>query len=274
MLREHLREFVYMAEMADLDSEFSFGSYYTLNIKITGFRDSFDRFVNEYLKEITNFTPKDQQLFETLKEKQKKDYANYFLNNPYQIAYNSITQALRDGSSLSPAEKLRDIDGVTLEDLVIYAKNWNRKVFMEFYVTGNMVEDHAVRIVKDIEKFVEERSTALSKSFIGAIRPVFLPLDKICAVEEVLKSDKETNNSLIVHYQYEKMSLETKVLQELAIAFVKEPAFDYLRTKEQLGYIVMALSDDHRGVLGLSILVQSNIKNTYELQKYISKFVN
>jgi len=36
----------------------------------------------------------------------------------------------------------------------------------------------------------------------------------------------------------------------------------------------MCLSDDHRGVLGLSILVQSNIKNTYELQTYVSKFVN
>jgi secreted Zn-dependent insulinase-like peptidase len=55
---------------------------------------------------------------------------------------------------------------------------------------------------------------------------------------------------------------------------VKEPAFDYLRTKEQLGYIVMCLQDDHRGVLGLSILVQSNVKNNYELQKYVSKFIN
>lgn len=68
--------------------------------------------------------------------------------------------------------------------------------------------------------------------------------------------------------------IRTKVLQELANSFVKEPAFDYLRTKEQLGYIVMCLQDDHRGVLGLSILVQSNVKNTYELQQYVSKFVN
>lgn len=36
----------------------------------------------------------------------------------------------------------------------------------------------------------------------------------------------------------------------------------------------MALSDDHRGVLGLSILVQSNVKNTYEIQTYVSKFIN
>jgi len=36
----------------------------------------------------------------------------------------------------------------------------------------------------------------------------------------------------------------------------------------------MCLPDDHRGVLGISILVQSNIKNTYELQKYVDKFIN
>ena len=36
----------------------------------------------------------------------------------------------------------------------------------------------------------------------------------------------------------------------------------------------MCLSDDHRGVIGLSILIQSNIKNTYQLQQYSHKFVN
>lgn len=36
----------------------------------------------------------------------------------------------------------------------------------------------------------------------------------------------------------------------------------------------MTLPDDHRGVLGFSILVQSNVKNTYELQQYVHKFIN
>ncbi len=71
------------------------------------------------------------------------------------------------------------------------------------------------------------------------------------------------NCSIIVHFQYEAFQVRTKVLQDLAQAFIKEPAFDYLRTKEQLGYIVMSLSDDNRGVLGMSILVQSNIKNSH-----------
>lgn len=49
--------------MADLDSDFSFSSYYTASIKIMGFRDSFDRFVSPYLKEILEFVPSDQRLF-------------------------------------------------------------------------------------------------------------------------------------------------------------------------------------------------------------------
>jgi secreted Zn-dependent insulinase-like peptidase len=114
MLKEKLREFVYMAEMAELESEFSISSYYTINIKVTGFRDSFDRFVNPYLKEILEFIPTDAQLFETLKEKQTIDYANFFLNNPYQLAYESITSALREGGSSSPVEKLNEVKTITL----------------------------------------------------------------------------------------------------------------------------------------------------------------
>lgn len=77
-----------------------------------------------------------------------------------------------------------------------------------------------------------------------------------------------------MHFQHEELKIRTKILQDLALDFIKEPAFDYLRTKEQLGYIVMCLPDDHRGVLGMSILVQSNVKNTQELKAYISIFLN
>jgi insulysin len=274
MLKEELREFAYDAEMAELDSEFTFSAYYYLGIKITGFRDSFDRFTSQYLKQILDFRPSNQQLFETLKEKQRKDYADFFLNVPYQLAYNSITRALREGGSVCPLERLKEIESITLEDLVVYSKQWSKKVYMEFFMSGNLQEEHAKRIAEEVEKFAKERATPLSKAQIGAIRPIFLPANKVSAVEEVLTSNEENNNSIIVHYQYEQFNLKTKVLQELAHSFVKEPAFDYLRTKEQLGYIVMCLNDDHRGVIGFSILVQSNIKNTYELQQYVSKFIN
>ncbi len=41
MLGEHLREFVYVAGQAGLHSDVGFGSYFTMGVTVTGFRDSF-----------------------------------------------------------------------------------------------------------------------------------------------------------------------------------------------------------------------------------------
>lgn len=55
---------------------------------------------------------------------------------------------------------------------------------------------------------------------------------------------------------------------------MKEPAFDFLRTKNQLGYIVLSMSEDHRGIGGMAILVQSQVKTSYETVEYIDTFLN
>lgn len=41
----------------------------------------------------------------------------------------------------------------------------------------------------------------------------------------------EDNSSVIVHFQYEQFRIRTKLLQDICLLFMKEPAFDYLRTK-------------------------------------------
>jgi hypothetical protein len=67
MLKESLREFAYMAETAELNSEVSFSNFYTMNIKVNGFRDSFTNFMHQYVSKILDFVPSDTALFETLK---------------------------------------------------------------------------------------------------------------------------------------------------------------------------------------------------------------
>lgn len=63
MLKESLREFVYMAETAELNSDVTFGNFYTMNIKVNGFRDSFINFMGHYLEKILAFVPSDPALF-------------------------------------------------------------------------------------------------------------------------------------------------------------------------------------------------------------------
>lgn len=60
----------------------------------------------------------------------KKEYANFFLNNPYQLAYEALTNALREGSGTCPSEKIKEVEKITLEDLAIFAKTWKAKFYL------------------------------------------------------------------------------------------------------------------------------------------------
>jgi secreted Zn-dependent insulinase-like peptidase len=47
---------------------------------------------------------------------------------------------LREGSGTSPSDKLREIDRITLDDVVSFSKSWKNKLYLETYLTGNMSE--------------------------------------------------------------------------------------------------------------------------------------
>lgn len=77
---------------------------------------------------------------------------------------------------------MKEIDSVNLEDIIAFGKQWAKKVYLEFYMTGNLQEQQAKKIAESVEKMVSDRAASLSKSSIGAIRPIFLPVGKVCAV--------------------------------------------------------------------------------------------
>jgi hypothetical protein len=69
-------------------------------------------FVQEYLDKIFKYKPENENLFETLVEKLKRKYSNYFLEDPYRLAYEGNIRALRYGSEVCPKEKLSLISKV------------------------------------------------------------------------------------------------------------------------------------------------------------------
>lgn len=50
-------------------------------------------------------------------------------------------------------------------------------------MTGNLKEEHASRIAKDVEDYIKKHSSKLDKSVVGTIRAVSLPINQVCAVE-------------------------------------------------------------------------------------------
>lgn len=107
MLKEDLREFVYLAETADIEVNVNFVSFFAMEIKLKGFRDSVIKFLNEYMKRLLEYVPSDKALFETLKAKNKRKYANHFLEDPYRLVYDQEICAIRSGASVPAEEKVK-----------------------------------------------------------------------------------------------------------------------------------------------------------------------
>lgn len=267
LLKNHLREIQYMAETAYIHVKLDFHTFY-VDIDLKGFNDSLCKFLPQLLKLVLGFEVKDSSQFEDIRAKKTREYSNFFMSNPYEQAYEYHILALRDGADVDPAARVTEVERVQFQSIADFSHLWKQNLFGELYVSGNFSEDKAREFAKNIEELLQTNKP-LQKNALKTIRAVALGEGETWAVEKLLTNFEEKNSALIVHFQYELLDIQSKLLQELCLNFIKEPAFDYLRTKEQLGYIVMCLADDNRGILGLSILVQSNVKPSHEIRAYI-----
>ena len=174
MMKEDLREFVYQAELAEMDVTFKFVSYFSADVTISGFRDSVMNFVEPYLKQILEYCPNDEETFKIMKEKLIRKQMNYFLEDPYRLAYDGYIRALRHGAEVSPVERLNSSHPVTIEDPISFGKKWKKKVFIDTLIAGNLEREDAERLMKGVEGLFKNYATPLPSSLIGEIRAVSL----------------------------------------------------------------------------------------------------
>lgn len=273
LLKNHLREIDYMAETAYLTTTLSYSAF-GLDIQIEGFSNSIEKFVKVYLDKVLGFVPDNEREFDDLKLKKIHSYENFFKEIPYKIAYEYHLLACRHGLDNDPSDKLREAALVTFEDIVAFSESWKSLLYSELFISGNFTKEAATQIAGIVQTKVEEVSQPLSISGIRALRGVNVEPGKIKVIEHLTENlPAETNSCLMRYYQTTPTSVRDKVVHELLVNYLYEPTFNYLRTVEALGYIVTCVSVDGRGMLGFSFLVQSSVKSSHELGRYVDKLV-
>ena len=76
-----------------------------------------------------------------------------------------------------------------------------------------------------------------------------------------------------VFYQIGKPTLRTPLLLALFAQIISEPCFNFLRTEEQLGYIVGSGLVVKNGDMGVAVIVQSN-KDIQFVENKIDEFMD
>uniref|UniRef100_A0A087X7I9 Nardilysin convertase n=1 Tax=Poecilia formosa TaxID=48698 RepID=A0A087X7I9_POEFO len=252
ILGHNLAKPAYEAEVAQLDHKLVAGEH-GLIFKVKGFNHKLPLLFHLIVDHLADFSASDE-VFSMFAEQLKKTYFNILIK-PEKLG-KDVRLLILEHSRWSMVEKYQALTaGLTCKDLLEFSRSFKTELFAEGLVQGNVSSAEAVEFLKYVTDKLQ--FSKLSAEVPVTFRVVELPQKHhICKVKSLNKGD--ANSEVTVYYQQSGLkALREHTLMELLVMHMEEPCFDFLRTKETLGYHVSPTCRNTSGVLGFSITVET-----------------
>uniref|UniRef100_A0A8B9L1E8 Nardilysin convertase n=1 Tax=Astyanax mexicanus TaxID=7994 RepID=A0A8B9L1E8_ASTMX len=256
VLAHNLAEPLYDADVAQLEYKLVPGDH-GLVIRLKGFNHKLPLLLNLIVDYLADFTAA-PDVFSMFAEQLKKTYFNILIK-PERLGKDVRLQIL-EHCRWSVIQKYEAImKNLTVDDLMQFVTKFKAKMFVEGLVQGNFTSSlSAYWFVLILFVFLFCRRLQfkpLEAEPPVLFRVVELPQKHhLCKVQSLNKSD--ANSEVTVYYQVFLMPIMTS-LDLLRSMHMEEPCFDFLRTKETLGYQVYPTCRNTSGVLGFSVTVET-----------------
>ncbi|TIB35721.1 hypothetical protein E3P86_02628 [Wallemia ichthyophaga] len=252
LLLDEMNEYAYDAECAGFAYSIeSTGDGVLIHVK--GYNDKLTTLLHQIVSTMKRLHIKEDR-FNVIKERIERMYANFSMDAPLMHA-NVSTYSLTQKAFFTFEERLEAVKSIKKEDVENHAKEVLQRLYMEVFVHGNMTDDAAVKISRDIEGVIQP--SALTEEERKSLQSSLVPTGDHVYTKEV--PNKAQVNSAIEYYNevgdVTDIDLRTKL--SLFAQITHEPAFDQLRTKEQLGYMVFSGLRKSIGAMGFRVLIQS-----------------
>ncbi|KAJ1309144.1 hypothetical protein OPQ81_004817 [Rhizoctonia solani] len=269
LVKDALTEFTYDAELAGMKYSIvcNGGSFVIVS---EGYNDKLSVLVEHVLEKVKGILIS-QDRVTVIKEQLQQEIENFYLTQPYTLSDYYTDYFLRE-TCWTPRQKLAELDFVTLADIQYHARELLARIHITMLIHGNIDSEEALRIGDRVESILGSRPiTAVEKSFP---RSLTLPVACNYVWEDPVPNKNELNSSLT--YYVEVGDLADPPLRAILLLFaqmIREPAFNQLRTKEQLGYVINSGSWFLHGSMGWRVTVQSEQKPTY-LERRVDNFLD
>lgn len=268
LLDDELLPFAYNADIAGLNYAVT-TSRDGIVVNASGYNDKISILLEDILLKLKSFKLNEAR-FNVWKERNLRSYRNLGLNSPYtqvgthmNYIFNELTWTLE--------EKEQALTEVTFDDLQDFAPRVLSESNTEILAFGNLAKEEALKIsdmTLDILK-----PLPLSPSQGVRLRSYMLPPGKEFHYRLPLKDEENVNSCIEYFIQVGQLTdRKLRVKLELFSSIMSEPAFNQLRTKEQLGYIVFSGLRHTRTTFGFRVLIQSERDTTY-LKQRIDNFL-
>lgn len=268
LVRDALEEYSYDADLAGLQYTVTL-DYRGLFLEISGYNDKLPVLLEQVAVTLRDIEIKDDR-FNIVKERLTRGYNNWQLQSSYQQVGDYITW-LNAEREYIVEELAAELPNITSDAVRLFSKQMLAQLYIEVYAHGNMYKKDALKVTDMVESTLKPRT--LPRSQWPIIRSLILPPGSNYVYKKTLKDPANVNHCvetwLYVGDRGNRMArAKTLLFDQMA----HEPAFDQLRTKEQLGYIVFTNIRSFSTTCGFRILIQSERSPEY-LDKRIEAFL-
>uniref|UniRef100_A0A0R3RZQ2 Insulin-degrading enzyme n=1 Tax=Elaeophora elaphi TaxID=1147741 RepID=A0A0R3RZQ2_9BILA len=257
-LQDAISEETYNAHLAGLKSSFDLQSY-GIALHVSGYDEKQPRYINDLVQRFITFVP-DEERYKVLKETFCRNLRNFRQSQPYMQSH-YYTTLLLGSRQWSKEEVLACAENCGVEKLRKFTRESLHALQIEALIYGNGTEKESAKILDEVVSKFKELPDArhLFASELDQCREHEIP--KGC--QYVYKAFQPTHPNSSVNYIMQAGLQDTRenVLLELIVQLAAEPAFNQLRTNEQLGesnagYIVHTGARRNNGVQGIELLIQ------------------
>ncbi|VFQ78510.1 unnamed protein product [Cuscuta campestris] len=274
LVMDDLNEYAYDAHIAGLAYSIS-SSFSGFQVSVGGYNQKMTILLEKVIDKLLNLEVKHDR-FSVIKELVTLEYKNIKCEQPYEQAmyYCSLTLEEKTWSWNHELEVLPSLD---VDSLARFYPLLLSRTFLECYATGNMESKEAESMIQRIEDLLYKGPHPISRALFASehLTSRVIELGQgtpyLYATEGLNPSDE---NSAFLHYiQIGLDEFELNVKLQLFVMIAQQPAFDQLRSVEQLGYITSLSRRFDFGVRGLQFIVQSSAKDPGYVESRVRAFV-
>jgi len=192
--------------------------------------------------------------FARLRERMRRGLLNFIKENPYSHAVFDEVLAMED-TLWTHQEKLAVIDSLTAAQVDAFSAQLLQHGELEMFVHGNVVEAEVRAVATEMQAALQLRP--LFASQLPRARVVQLDPKHTYLRQYAGRNPADANSCSLNLYQLGENTVELHAAAELFAHLVREPLFNQLHTKEQLGYLTWSNLTNMKGVLHWRVLIQS-----------------
>jgi insulysin len=269
LVRDALEEYSYDAELAGLQYTVSLDGK-GLFIEVSGYNDKLPVLLEQVLITMRDLDIRDDR-FDIIKERLSRGYKNWELQQPFHQIGEYTNWLITPDGDYVVEELIDELPAITVDQVRSFRKDMLSQMHMEVYVHGNLYKEDALKLTDMVESTLKPR--VLPRTQWPVQRSLLFQPGSNYLWKKTLKDPANVNHCMEYWlYIGDKADREIRAKTLLLDQVLHEPAFDQLRTKEQLGYVVFSGVRTGSTTYGFRFMIQSEKTSEY-LETRVDSFL-